>query len=166
MVTEAWLLQRGLLCPAHSCCPATLAKAVSLYLLPLLSIIQLPLLFYCFITPSSVQHCSELLLCVSSVDVTPDLSLYHNLCYLCHCFLPFLSACFPPLPPFASHWFTLLLSLTQTQQPLLTQTQIHTLTRRLRWCTAAVCVHCLCDGLDDPLLNYSVTATPSKRKLK
>lgn len=42
--------------------------------------------------------------------------------------------------------------------------QTHTIA--CRWCMAAVCVHCLCDGLDDPLLDYSVAPPSWNRKLK
>lgn len=59
----------------------------------------------CFITLSSVKHCSEPLLCVSSADGTIHLSLYHTLCYLCHHFLSFLSA--PPTPSLVSLPFAL-----------------------------------------------------------
>ncbi len=113
MVTEAWLRQRGLLCPAHSCCPATLAKAASLYLLPLPPIIKPPLLFYhCLLCPTLLtaiivcflQTCLYITLClISAVASSP---------FVLQAPPPLL--CFPSSPLFASHWFTLLLSLTQT----------------------------------------------------
>lgn len=127
MVTEAWLRQRGLLHPAHSCCPAY-AKAACLYLLyhqATTSVVN---------NPSPAQHCSEPLLgflcgsdslpsCVLSVSSFPTLFV-----------LPVPPFCFPSLPlvlPSDSH-FGVLLTHTTHHTP-----QMHT--HACSWFTAAVC---------------------------
>lgn len=151
MVTEAWLRQRGLLCPAYSCCPATLAKAACLYVLTLY------LISSCY--HSCFYHsllCPPLLRAIIVFPLWIWLLAYilHSALYL-PSFSPLLSLCLPL-------FFPLLLLLLSTDSLFclsLTQTHhSHKCTLACRWCMAAVWVHCPCDGLEEPLLNYSVAA--------
>lgn len=102
--------QRGLLCPAHSCCPATLAKAASLYLLPLSPIIKLPLLFYHSLL------CPPLLKAIIVCFLRGCVFILHSVLSL-----PLFPPLYPPpvslLCPFSFsliHSFALSPSLTQT----------------------------------------------------
>lgn len=139
--------QRGLLCPAHSCCPATLAKAASLYLLPLL-------FYHSLLCPTLLTAIIVCFLCGCDFRIAIVL---HSVLSL-PSFPPLFSWC--PRPPVSLP--SPLCSLLIYSFALFTQTHLsHKCTHSPAGDAWQHCVYiCLCDGLDDPLLNYSVSPPP------